>query len=184
MATKSKRKKWRCKPCHKKFGTDYAKFLRHRRKHHSEAVAKGHAATQRNQYGQTSEEYHAQLEKQHNRCAACPRKATNVGLHQDHKHKIAKLKIINEKVGEWWVARNEEYGYTYRSHTRKKAKRMVLLKLKRRSRRGILCWQCNAALKKLQDNWKIARAISKYLKYWDEKQGWDSINEERMHGNK
>jgi hypothetical protein len=92
------------------------------------------------------------------------------------------LKVTNEKVGDWWVARNEEYAYVYRSHNRKKAKRMVQLKLKRRSRRGVLCWHCNAALKKLQDNWKIARLLSQYLKYWDEEQEWDSVKEECIHG--
>jgi hypothetical protein len=165
------KKKWYCKPCHKKFGHDYGKFLRHRRRRHPEAVAKSHDTAQRNQYGQTAKEYHTQLKKQRNRCI-CGRKAKNVGLHQDHRHSVTKLKIINEKVGDWWVARNKEYGYVYRSHNRKKAKRMIQLKLKRKSRRGILCWQCNAAIKKLQDNWKIAEAISKYLKYWDEVQGW------------
>lgn len=184
MATKPKRrKKWYCKPCHKKFGTDYGKFLRHRRKHHPESVAKGHDTAQRNQYGQTAEEYHAQLKKQHNRCI-CGRKAKNVGLHQDHKHKIAKLKIKTAKHEGYWVAANLEYKFYYRSHSRKKAVRMVRLKLKRRSRRGILCWQCNAALKKLQDNWKTARAIYKYLKHWDKEQGWDSTKnpEERVYG--
>jgi|ERR1700722_1500088 len=181
MRQRTKKKKWRCRPCHKKFGTDYAKFLRHRRRRHSEAVLKAKETSNRNNYGQSADEYDAQLKKQHNRCI-CGRKAKNVALHQDHKHKIAKLKVTNEKVGDWWVARNEEYGYVYRSHSRKKSKRMVQLKLKRRSRRGVLCWACNAALKKLQDNWKIARVLSQYLKYWDEEQEWDSVKEEHVHG--
>jgi Recombination endonuclease VII len=172
-----KRKKWRCKPCHKKFGYDYGAFLAHRRRRHPEAVAKGKAASNRVNYGQTSEEYDAQLKKQHNRCACCDREAKNVGLHQDHKHKIAKLKIIVTKTsGGKFRAYNEEYDYVYYSSSRKKAKRMVQLKLKRRSRRGILCWQCNAALKKIRDNWKVARALSKYLKHWDEEHGWDSTS--------
>jgi recombination endonuclease VII len=180
----AKRKKYSCKPCNKKFGTDYAKFLRHRRRRHSEAVAKGKAASHRNNYGQTAEEYDAQLKKQHNRCI-CGREAKNVGLHQDHRHRVTKLKIIVTKTSSGkFRAHNAEYDFLYYSHSRKKAKRMVLLKLKRRSRRGVLCWQCNAAVKKLQDNWKTARAISKYLKYWDKEHGWDSTTnpELRVHG--
>lgn len=183
-----KQKIYRCKPCHKKFGTKaeggYAKFLRHRRKHHSEAVAKSHDSTHRNQYGQTSEEYYNQLKKQNNRCI-CGREVKNVGLHQDHCHKIAQLKIKAEKTEMGtWRAYNEEYKYAYTSRSRKKAVRMVRLKLKRRSRRGITCWHCNAAIKKVGDNWKVAKAIAKYLKYWQEKQGWDYVlNQRSSNGN-
>jgi hypothetical protein len=179
MQRERKRKKWRCKPCHKKFGRNYGKFLRHRRKHHPEAVAKSHDTSQRNQYGQTAAEYYAQLKKQHNHCI-CGRKAKNVGLHQEHNHKIAKLKIKCVKVGDWWEARNFEYNYVYHSHSRKKAVRMVRLKLKRQSRRGITCWQCNAAIKKVGDNWRIAKIIAEYLKYWEVEQDFDCVKGERI----
>lgn len=184
MRNKRKKKIWKCKPCHKSYGTDYGRYLRHRRRRHSEAVQKGKEASNRTNYGQTAAEYDAQLKKQGNKCAACPRTAKNVSLHQDHRHSGKEfgvmLKIVVTKEGDWWVARNEGYGYKYRSHTRKKAKREVLRKLRRRVRRGILCWQCNAAIKKLGDNWKVARALSKYLRYWDKAHGWDNVNKKRI----
>jgi len=175
-----KKKVWRCKQHNKKY-TVYADFIAHRRRRHAEAVAKGKEASNRQNYGQSAAEYDALLKKQGNKCATCPRVMKNVNLHQEHNHKIAKLKVYVLKLSDGkWKAYNSDYNYVYYSRSKKKAKRMVQLKLKRRSRRGITCWYCNAAIKKVEDNWKVAIAIGKYLKHWDEEQGWDSIKKERI----
>jgi len=178
-----KKKVWRCKQHNKKY-TVYADFIAHRRRRHAEAVAKGKEASNRQNYGQSAAEYDTQLKQQGNKCVTCGRPMKNVNLHQEHNHKIAKLKIRvvwdGKGSSKLFTATNDEYKYSHTSHSRKKAVRMVRIKLKRRSRRGITCWHCNAAIKKVEDNWKVAIAIGKYLKHWDEEQGWDSIKKESM----
>jgi len=166
---KKKKKVWKC--CGKKY-KKWSHFLRHRRKNHAEAVARSKHSTQLNTYGQTGDEFENTLLKQHNRCAVCKRKSKLIALSQDHTHFIAKLRVTCEQSGRLWIARNEEFGFSYRSKSRKKAKRMVTLKLKRLSRRGILCWQCNSALRKFLDNYKLLIAAGEYLKKWAKKQGW------------
>lgn len=131
-------------------------------------------------YGQTKAEYDAQYKKQGEKCSICGRKKKNVSLHQDHTHRIAKLKIRVKKDGERWRAYNEEYGYAYVSSNKKKAKREVLRRLRRRSRRGILCWKCNTALKKFEDNPRTMFEAAKYLTYWQKKQGWDYAKKQRL----
>lgn len=175
-----------CKSCGKKYSWEhygnkyYAKFLEHRRRRHPEQVAKARESSQRN-YGGSLEEYNAQLKKQGGVCI-CGRPKKNVSLHQDHSHKIASLKIKSKKIHSngKWKAYNEEFGFGYVSRSRKKAIREVRLKLRRKSRRGVLCWQCNSALKKFEDNWKKLYALANYMKYWQKKQGWDYEKKKRI----
>lgn len=164
-----KKKTWKC--CGKKY-TKYHRFLRHRRKNHAKAVAKAMHSAQMSRYGQTGSEFGTTLKKQGNRCAVCGRKSKNVSLSQDHTHFIAKLKVTTTKEGNFWVARNEEFNFVYRSKSRRKAKRKVTFKLKRESRRGILCWHCNSALRKFLDNYELLIKAGEYLKKWSKKQGW------------
>jgi hypothetical protein len=160
----------------------YGRYLKHRRKRHPEAVAKAKEFSNQANYGQSAEEYDQQLHKQKDRCSICNRRIKNVGLHQDHTHKIATLKIKSIKGGDYWYAYNEEFGYCWRSHSRKKAVRQIRMLLRRRSRRGILCWHCNSGLRKWLDNPAHLRNAARYLEYWQNKQDWNYEKAERLKG--
>lgn len=174
MRAKKKKKVWRC--CDKKYRV-YGRYLRHRRRRHPKEVAKAKHSAQMNNYGQSAQEFEATLKSQGNCCAVCLKPAKNVSLSQDHTHFIAKLKVSVTKQGDRWFAYNEDYDFSYRSRSRKKAKRMIVQKLKRESRRGILCWHCNSALRKFLDNYKLLIAAGKYLKEWSRKQSWDYVRD-------
>lgn len=173
-----KKKTWKC--CGKRY-EKWVDFIHHRRRRHPDEVAKSKHTSQMQNYGQTGKEFERTLRKQKHVCASCGQPAKNISLSQDHSHSIVQIKIFTKKEDKFWVARSEEFNYKYRSRSRKKAKRMVLLQLKRKSRRGALCWLCNTALRKVRDNYRILLALGEYLKKWEKKQGWDFVKKERLH---
>lgn len=130
-------------------------------------------------YGETQAEYDAEFKKQGKKCVICGRKKKTVALHRDHNHAIAQLPVKVEKTKDGrWRAYNEKYGYAYTSRSKKNARREVLRRLRRKSRRGVICWHCNSGLKKWQQKggWidpQHLRNAADYMERWQKKQKWE-----------
>jgi hypothetical protein len=89
----------------------------------------------RRNYGITLAEYNILLEKQEGKCWICSREPAKLALSVDHKH----LKQENK-------LRKERGGMLFRSTVR-----------------GLLCWHCNHAIGKFNDNPDHLRRAAEYL---------------------
>ena len=132
----------------------------------------------------TEAEYNRALELQGGHCKGCSFIPTTRALHVDHDHTVAGLKIESVKHGREWVAWPKGYGdddgrLGFQCHDRLKsvALKQVRRKLLRLSVRGLVCWHCNSALKKLRDDKDIANRLSLYL--WDYHNFLISLTSER-----
>jgi hypothetical protein len=132
-------------------------------------------------YGVTLEERTRRERHQHRRCIICRKKisecASKVGLHLDHWHALARVKVKIEKLKNgMWSAYNisfTRYGFhlpektfRFRSSNKRKAKKYVTQKLKRAANRGLVCWPCNSGLHRWDDLAKLKRAVEYLEKYF------------------
>ena len=120
-------------------------------------------------FGITEEEVDAALAQQGGVCKACSQPPGARSLHIDHYHEIANWKITSQKLGvKRWEARPEtligsRLDFRCYATTKPEARKLAKAKLKRLSVRGILCWHCNAGLKKYQDDPVRIHKIAEYL---------------------
>lgn len=89
----------------------------------------------KSQYGITLTEYNLLLNSKNGRCWICGSLPKNRNLSVDHKHLLNEKKLRKEK-----------------GHV-----------LFRKNVRGILCWKCNGAIGKFEDDPKRLRAAAEYL---------------------
>jgi hypothetical protein len=128
----------------------------------------------RQTYGISLEEYNEMLSKNNGGCWICGKKPTSKRLHVDHDHKIAKLKVSASKIvshaGKWYAYVHIPSGVGFYSfgQTKSEAIRKCKEKLKKISVRGILCWQCNAAIQKFRDDPNKMEAAAKYIRNYQE----------------
>lgn len=127
----------------------------------------------RRKFGHTEAAYNERLKKQGGGCKFCGKPVVNVSLHVDHDHKIETMKIISMKNGAgtwtaWPVLQTGVFNFYCEHRLKATARAMVKQHLKRLSVRDILCWGCNAGLKKFMDNPVALANAGKFLKeYYD-----------------
>lgn len=127
-------------------------------------------------YGITQAEWEAMFDAQGRRCAICGKPEPPPDkrpFHTDHDHTFRYLTVRKEKLTEpWhdlpvgaWYAEIEALRdvYAFR-RKRNDAIRACREQAKRASVRGIICWQCNAGLKKFGDNPLALAEAAEYLK--------------------
>ncbi len=121
----------------------------------------------RRKFGVTESAYNHQLKEQGGGCRFCGRVATNVSLHVDHDHKVEAMKIVSQKREDGWLAWPKEtsgvFGFSCEGKTKAEARLKVKQHLKRLSVRFILCWACNAGIRKFLDNPKALQNAGFYL---------------------
>lgn len=121
----------------------------------------------RQKFNISEEEYNSALAEQNGKCKGCLYVPTTVSLHVDHNHEIANRKVLSEKKnGVWWAYPENQAGifnFEESAKTKSLAIRAVKRRLLRYSVRGLVCWHCNASIKKLRDSWAIAQNLSKFL---------------------
>lgn len=117
-------------------------------------------------YGVGLDWYNATLAEQGGGCAGCGHPAKTILLSIDHDHSWKYVRITYTKKNGTWRGDAVYWGYTYAAMSRKKNEvtKEVRAKLKRASVRGILCFPCNGALRKLRNNPQIAENLARYLR--------------------
>ncbi len=114
-------------------------------------------------------------------CAIChkPPKEGGKRLHTDHDHIVNKVKITSKKQDGFWYAEARwpdsgtnigdlvaaTYGYKKSSEAKQQMRQVV----KKKSVRGLLCWHCNAGLKKWNDDPDRMESAAKYIRIYREK---------------
>jgi hypothetical protein len=119
-------------------------------------------------YGITSERYDAEFARQGGVCKICgrPPKPGGKGLHVEHDHKIARLKIVAKMVvAGVWIATIATFSAVdvFNGKSRVEVKRVAKYWLRGKSVRGLVCWSCNAGLKKFYDKPEVLRAAADYI---------------------
>ena len=119
-------------------------------------------------FGITEAEFLTAFKEQGEVCKTCGSSPGTNSLHVDHDHAIAGWKILSTKIADKiWEAWPENgtgrLAFKARGRTKPEARRNVKLILKRLSVRGILCWGCNAGLKKYQDDPIRIHKVAEYL---------------------
>lgn len=111
--------------------------------------------------------YNQTLAEQGGGCAGCghPAKTILLSIDHDHKWKYIKIETGKTELG-FWQAWATYRGNIFACQEPKKnnAIRGVRKLLQRASVRGILCFPCNGALRKLRDNPQIAENLARYLR--------------------
>lgn len=123
----------------------------------------------------TEAEYNAQLARQGGGCKICGKPPSGKALHVDHDHAVEKSKIISKRsLSGGWGAWPQLYPTAVLFGTgalKSVAIARVRRQLKRLSVRGILCWKCNTALKKFNDNPLLMQNSAEYILQYKEKLG-------------
>lgn len=119
----------------------------------------------RSKYGISLKDYNRLLRKQKGCCAICHRPPKNNALSVDHTHKFRRLSISVRSVRGNWQADCLVRNKTVRGFAKKRneAIREVKKQLKTLSVRGLLCFQCNAGLRKYSDDPDRMENAAKYL---------------------
>lgn len=116
-------------------------------------------------YGITLPDYDIMFKRQGGVCFICHKPPKpDKRLHVDHDHSVNKLKVVVQKAtdGGWYasvIGHNIIVHDVDRKEARLKAKRLA----KRKSVRGLLCWQDNAGLQKFRDDPDRLAAAAQYL---------------------
>lgn len=102
-------------------------------------------------------------------CMGCGAFGKTRSLHVDHDHALARKKIKAYWDGGGWWAMCDELPWLKSSWSSKKydAIRVLKQRIKRLSVRGVLCFSCNSALKKLRDSADIAEKLARYLRHYE-----------------
>lgn len=121
----------------------------------------------RRKYGITLDYYNKLGEDQGWVCASCGNPPKNNRLAVDHDHKFKYLKIDYEEVRHGWIG-SVSLPNGMNIHIQK-PKRNAITKqlrtlLKQASVRGLLCFSCNAGLRKFRDNPDYLEGAAKYLR--------------------
>ena len=111
----------------------------------------------------TEEEYNKQLARQNGKCWICKKPPTAKSLAVDHDHYVEKLKIISSRTAKGWMAWVPGVVNVAEDRLKSKALSIIRTKLKRLSVRGLLCWKCNTALKKFNDDAHLMKQSSFYI---------------------
>jgi hypothetical protein len=122
------------------------------------------------EYGITLAERQAIVDEQGGKCAACGRVFDGtVRMEVDHDHKIARTKLIIERLRDWnWAAFLNETDASCIAigSTRKEARKKGQRELLRRSVRGVLCGGryagCNRKIGRI-DKIPWLQAVTQYL---------------------
>jgi hypothetical protein len=122
-------------------------------------------------YGITLADYEFILKTQNYCCAICKRPQTffTKRMHTDHDHKFVKQKIKTTKEFCIWWAESGNYLDRVSGKTKSLAISKMRTVLKRESVRGILCWRCNAGLRKWNDDPELMESAAKYIRTYQEK---------------
>lgn len=124
-------------------------------------------------YGITLAEYNERLAQQGGGCAICSKGPATKRLHTDHCHKFVKqFKIVREKLrdgcylayAEHRTDKTSRQYVQFTDATAKLAAHAVKQALKKRSVRGILCWNCNRSLRTFNDNPNVIERAAQYLR--------------------
>ena len=120
-------------------------------------------------YGRSEKEVQKVLSEQGGSCLCCGAVGKTKALPLDHDHKIEKWKISSRKeVGCWaaWPSGEvpDRLAFSETAKTKSEALKKVRARLKKLSSRGLICWHCNAALKKVSDDPYIAERLGWYLR--------------------
>ena len=123
----------------------------------------------------TEEEYKAQLVKQFSGCRICGKTHNKKGeplvFSVDHDHAVEKSKILSTKLNTekaWYAWSIICPSVNAKGRTKSEAMALVRKGLKRLSVRGILCWKCNTALKKFNDDAWLMNKSSEYIERYRE----------------
>lgn len=109
-------------------------------------------------------EFNLAFEEQNRVCKICGKPPTTTNLHVDHDHAVEKTKIYSIKLNGFWEAFTKNPYLYFQARTKSEALSKVRKSLKRLSIRGILCWKCNTALKKFNDNATLMENSAKYIR--------------------
>lgn len=126
-------------------------------------------------FGITLAYYNNLLAAQHGVCKICGRPPNKVRLAVDHDHKFDRIKIItklitdrNFKAVATAIAPNG-VSICFFAATRKLARTMVHLALRKMSIRGLLCMNCNRGLQKFYDKPERFEAAARYLREFEKR---------------
>jgi hypothetical protein len=115
----------------------------------------------------TEAEFNSAFVGQGSVCKGCHRPPGTRSLHVDHSHEIEQWKIATKRIKGGWVAWPENgkgrLDFSQERRTKVQARTAVKKILKRISCRGILCWHCNAGLKRYDDDPFRFHNIADYL---------------------
>ena len=120
----------------------------------------------RAKYGISLEDYNRILSEQGGGCAGCGGQGKTRSLHVDHDHKWKYVKLNTHNFdGLTWISRCQYLRGSYVGVGKRKnlAVQSIRQKLKRASVRGILCFGCNGAIRKMRDRPDIASNLAAYL---------------------
>lgn len=117
-------------------------------------------------YGVGLDWYNKTLAEQGGGCAGCGHPAKTILLSIDHCHKWKEVRITYVKNLGQWTGQAEYWGKIYYATAVRKheVSKKIRAQLKTASVRGILCYPCNGALRKLRDNPQIAENLARYLR--------------------
>lgn len=116
----------------------------------------------------SQDEYDVMFAEQGGCCKICGRvpKPGGRGLHVEHDHAIARLKVTAKMVvASVWVAMVPAWldAPIFNGASRDDVKKQAAHWLYRKSIRGLVCWLCNAGLKSFFDNPVALRSAADYL---------------------
>lgn len=121
----------------------------------------------RRQFNIGLDRYNAMESRYNGTCWVCRNPPVNNRLAVEHCHqwKYVKIKTMPSGMGTW-EASAEYYGIVYfvGDHKKNEAIREVRKQLQTASVRGLVCFGCNGAIRKLRNNATYAQNLADYLK--------------------
>lgn len=132
----------------------------------------------RRTYGRSLRWYNRKLDEQDGRCEICNKHWTDFDAQKplavDHDHKLAGLYIYTLRIVNMFVAYVPQFKFkvfvSFKSP--KVVRKKMRMWLKRKANRGLLCYPCNTALRKLGDKPKKFLAAAIYLHKYQAGMEW------------